>query len=65
LKFFDDQVDEDGPTQNSLGTERLLYIFEEMFLINAGVSEVVVPAITQLIEGDYSGKPEVMEKLKR
>ena len=65
MKFFDDQVDEDGPTQNSLGTERLLYIFEEMFLINAGVAEVVVPAITQLIEGDYSGKPEVMEKLKR
>jgi len=48
-----------------LGTERLLYIFEEMHLIHAGMSEVVVPAFTQLIEGDYSGKPEVMEKLKQ
>lgn len=57
-------MDDDGPTQNTLGTERLLYIFEEMYLIDAGILDVVVPTFTQLIEGDYSAKLEVMERLK-
>lgn len=65
LKFFDDLVDDDGPTQNSLGTERLLYIFEEMHLIHAGIADIIVPCLTQLIEGDYSEKPDVMNKLKQ
>lgn len=53
LQFYSDQV---NAGQAALGTERLLYIFEEMLIFGQRIQEVIIPRINELLQ--HNGKSE-------
>ena len=53
-----------GIGQAALGTERLLYIFEEMFIFSSRVQTLIVPRIAELLEANLKDQPEKLEATK-